>query len=314
MNYLVTGSCGFIGSNLVDMLVSQGHNVIGIDNLSSDAHDKFYYNDKATYYEHNITDYVICSDVFNRHNPDIVFHLAAESRIQNCMIDPGKCMDTNVLGTETMLALAKKYSTKRLVFMSTSAIYGLSSESIFDVGYASQTETDRDDCLNPYSLSKLFGERLCKMYSNLYGLDTVCFRGFNIYGDRMPNKGQYALVLGIFQRLINEGKSLTIVGDGNQRRDFIHVLDVCRGLIAGANALHPQKGEVYNLGSGKNYSVNEIANILATARNHKLPHTHVPPRNGEAKITLANLDKIKKELSWYPQTSFEDWINTIKGY
>ena len=300
MNCLVTGSCGFIGSNLVDMLVSQGHSVVGIDNLSSDAHDYFYYNDKATYYEYNITDCVMCSDVFERHRPDAVFHLAAEARIQNCINDSGKCMETNVLGTETMLSLAKKHSAKRFIFMSTSAIYGMRDSP--------NLESDASDCLNPYSLSKLFGERLCRMYSNLYRLDTVCFRGFNIYGDRMPSKGQYALVLGIFQRLINEGKSLTIVGDGNQRRDFIHVSDVCSGLIAGANAPQRQNGEVYNLGSGENYSVNEIANMLATARNHKVPHTHIPPRNGEARITLANISKIKAYLDWKPKTTLKEWI------
>jgi UDP-glucose 4-epimerase len=124
----------------------------------------------------------------------------------------------------------------------------------------------------------------------------------------MPSKGQYALVLGIFQRLINEGKSLTIVGDGNQRRDFIHVSDVCSGLIAGANAPQRQNGEVYNLGSGENYSVNEIANMLATARNHKVPHTHIPPRNGEARITLADISKIKAYLDWKPKTTLEEWI------
>jgi len=301
MNYLVTGSCGFIGSHLVDTLVSQGHNVVGIDNLSSDAHDYFYYNEKATYYEYNITDYVMCSDVFERYRPDVVFHLAAESRIQNCIHDPGKCMETNVLGTETMLSLAKKHSAKRFVFMSTSAIYGLRESPTL--------ESDTPDCLNAYSYSKFFGENLCKLYSTNYDLDTVCFRGFNIYGDRMPSKGQYALVLGIFQRLINEGKSLTIVGDGNQRRDFIHVSDVCRGLIAGADAKLRQNGEIYNLGSGKNYSVNEIADIMANLLNHRILHTHIPERKGEAKNTLANLDKIKKNLFWYPKTNFEDWIS-----
>lgn len=300
MNYLVTGSCGFIGSNLVDMLVSQGHSVVGIDNLSSDAHDYFYYNDKATYYEYNITDYVMCSDVFERHRPDAVFHLAAEARIQNCINDPGKCMETNVLGTETMLSLAKKHSAKRFIFMSTSAIYGMRDSP--------NLESDASDCLNAYSYSKFFGENLCKLYSTNYGLDTACFRGFNIYGDRMPSKGQYALVLGIFQRLINEGKSLTIVGDGNQRRDFIHVSDVCSGLIAGANAPQRQNGEVYNLGSGENYSVNEIADMLVAARNHKLPHTHIPPRNGEARITLADISKIKAYLDWKPKTTLKEWI------
>ena len=316
MKYLVTGSCGFIGSNLVDMLVEQGHEVVGIDNLSSDAHDEFYFNPKATYYHYDITDYVMCSQVFERHRPDVVFHLAAEARIQNCMNDPGRCMETNVMGTQTMLSLCRKHdngSASRMVFMSTSAIYGLSESTQFGVGYSSQKETDSIDCLNAYSYSKYFGEQLCKMYSANYGLDTVCFRGFNIYGNRMPKKGQYALVMGIFNRQIDNKESLTIVGDGNQRRDFIHVSDVCRGLIAGATSSRKQNGAVYNLGYGKNYSINDVADMMTKAKYHKVQHTYIPPRNGEAKVTLADISKIRASLGWEPQITLDEWIGNKNG-
>jgi nucleoside-diphosphate-sugar epimerase len=301
MKYLVTGSCGFIGSNLVDMLISQGHEVVGIDNLSSDAHDNFYYNDKAIYYEHNITDCVMCSDIFNRHRPDKVFHLAAEARIQNCINDPSKCMETNVLGTEIMLSLSKKYSINRFVFMSTSAIYGM--------GNAPNVESDIPDCLNAYSFSKFFGENLCKMYSMNYGLDTVCFRGFNIYGNRMPSKGQYALVIGIFKKLLQEGKSLTITGTGNQSRDFIHVDDVCRALISGAESQESQIGCIYNVGSGKSITIKTIGDMMKKKYNNKLPYTFIPSREGEAKSTEANIEKIKNKLKWEPTIEISSWIN-----
>lgn len=293
MNALVTGGCGFVGSNLVDMLVEQGHTVTVIDNLSSDAHDQFYYNDHATYYDHSVTDYVMCSQVFERNQPDVVFHLAAEARIQNCIEDPTLCMETNVMGTQTMLSLCKKHGVGRMVFMSTSAIYGLTNP-------APQKETDSPDCLNAYSLSKLFGEKLCRLWSEMYQLDTVCFRGFNIYGNRQPKKGPYAPVIGVFSRQVDEGKSLTIVGDGEQRRDFVHVSDVCRGLIAGATVEKAQAGEVYNLGTGVNYSVTEIADMVSRARAHTLAHTHTPPRAGEARVTLADISKIKASLGWEP--------------
>lgn len=292
MKCIVTGSCGFIGSNLVDMLLEQGYKVTGIDNLSSDAHDQFYFNPNATYYHYDITDYVMCSEVFEQHRPDVVVHLAAEARIQNCIEDPGRCMDTNVMGTETVLSLCKKHGVYRMVFMSTSAVYGLRANPV-------QSETDQTDCLNPYSLSKKFGEELCQMYSRDYGVDTVCFRGFNIWGNRQPKRGSYAPVMGVFSRQKAEGSPLTVVGDGSQRRDFIHVEDVCRGLMAGAEATEPQRGEVYNLGSGKNHSINEIAAMFGGET------VHLPQRQGEARITLADISKIGKKLGWSPRHSLE---------
>jgi len=304
MNALVTGGCGFVGSNLVDMLVEQGHSVTVIDNLSSNAHDQFYYNDHATYYDYSVIDYVMCSQVFERNQPYLVFHLAAEARIQNCIEDPSLCIETNVMGTQTMLELCKKHDVRRMVFMSTSAIYGLANT-------APQIETGIPDCLNSYSLSKFFGENLCRMYSKMYGLDTVCFRGFNIFGNRQPKKGTYAPVIGVFSRQIDDDKSLTIVGDGEQRRDFIHVSDVCRGLIAGAKSNNPQLGEIYNIGSGTNYSVNDIADMVSRARAHTLAHTHIPSRMGEARITLADISKIKSSLGWEPHVSLSRWVESF---
>lgn len=287
---LITGGCGFVGSNLAKLLLEEKHTVTVIDNLSSDAHDQFYYEPEAEYHKYNITDYVMCSEVFNRTKPEVVFHLAAESRIQNCIQDPTLCMETNVLGTQTVLQLSRRYGVKRVVFMSTSAVYGLKANSI-------QRETDPTDCLNPYSLSKHFGEELCQMYSRDYGLDTVCFRGFNIWGPRQPKRGAYAPVMGVFSRQREEGVPLSIIGDGEQRRDFVHVEDVCRGLLSGAKVQEPQRGEIYNLGTGKNCSVNEIAQMVGGER------VYLPPRQGEARSTLADISKIKMKLNWIPRIS-----------
>ena len=152
MKYLVTGGCGFIGSNLVKHLLQLGHSVAVVDNLSSDAHDEFYYETGATYYNYNVTDYMLCSDVFKRHQFDAVFHLAAEARIQNCIEDPTLAFETNFMGTATMLALCKKHNVKRLVLSSTSAIYGLKNSGLLDEGMSA-------DCLNAYSLSKFQADR-----------------------------------------------------------------------------------------------------------------------------------------------------------
>lgn len=295
MKCIVTGGAGFIGSNLVDELIKSGHDVTVIDNESSDSHENFYWNPKAHNYKYNINDYVMCSDVFHRHNPDVVFHMAAESRIQPCINDPLKAIETNVVGTTTMLDLSRRYKVKRFVFSSTSAAYGLKNQSPLQ-------EDMVPDCLNPYSVSKVSGEEVCKMYSKLYNLQTVIFRYFNVYGERQPIKGQYAPVIGIFQRQKRNNEPLTVVGDGEQRRDFIHVLDVVKANIIAATQDKINSANIYNVGSGINYSVNELASIVGGET------LYLPAREGESKVTLANITKIKNDLNWFPTIKLEKWL------
>jgi len=307
MKYLITGGAGFIGSNLVDRLILDGHDVTVIDNESSDAHDQFYWNKKANNYKYNICDYVMCSDVFKKHKPDVVFHIAAEARIQPCIEDPLKAVETNVVGTSTILELCRKYKVKRLVYSSTSSAYGLKNSCPL-------SEDMPNDCLNPYSVSKTAGEEMCKLYSKLYNLETIIFRYFNVYGERQPLKGQYAPVVGIFQRQKAAGQPLTIVGDGEQRRDFTHVSDVVEANLLAATKEFDEwqvngtehtiykYGQTYNVGTGTNYSINEIAEIIGGNT------INIPARLGESRITLANITKIKKHLNWEPKVRLTDWI------
>lgn len=303
MKYIVTGGAGFIGSNIVNTLVDSNNEVVVIDNLSSDAHDAFYFNQNAIYYNYDVNDYVMCSDVFKRHKPDYVLHLAAEARIQNCIEDPTKAYETNLIGTLNMLSLSKKYFVKRLVLSTTSAIYGLKNTGALK-------EDMPADCLNAYSLSKWNAEYACKLYSSMYDFDTVCLRYFNVYGPNQPKKGPYAPVIGVFSRQKSAGQLITVVGDGEQTRDYIHVSDVVKANIMAC--MHPAKlnGEVFNVGTGKNYSVNWIANMI---QKDKTQITHIPPRNGEARDTIANTDKIKKILGWESSVKLEDWLQKNYG-
>ena len=295
MNFLVTGGNGFIGSNAVNYLISLGHSVVVIDNLSSDAHDQFYYNNDAVYYNYDITDYVMCSEVFNRHKPDYVLHFAAEARIQNCINDPIKAYESNLIGTLMLLELCNKYSVKRFVLSSTSAIYGLLNEGLL-------SEDMKSDCLNAYSLSKYSAEQACKMYSDLYEVSTVCLRYFNVYGPNQPKRGSYAPVIGIFSRQLKNNEPMTIVGDGLQTRDYVHVHDViCANFIA-ATSDNNLKGDVFNVGTGINYSVLEVAKMMGTE------YTHLPPRQGEARHTLANITKIKTVLGWKPTKYLKTYL------
>ena len=294
MKSLVTGGAGFIGSNIVDELLGLGHDVIVIDNESSDAHENFYWNDLAENHKLDICDYEDIRPLFD--GVDYVFHLAAEARIQPAILNPLKAVKTNSLGTATILQCAREAGVGRVVYSSTSSAYGLNP--------IPNKEDQPDDCLNPYSVSKVSGEKLCTMYTKLFGLDTVILRYFNVYGPREPMKGQYAPVIGIFRRQKEAGEKLTVVGDGEQRRDFTHVYDVVNANILAAisDFSKDYMGTVFNIGTGKNYSVNEVANKYG----HDI--VNVPERLGEARETLANSEKAKNILGWIPQQSVDDWI------
>jgi UDP-glucose 4-epimerase len=306
MKALVTGGAGFIGSNLVDRLIADGHTVTVIDNESADSNEQFYWNPQAHNYKYDVRDYVMVRKLYE--GQDAVFHLAAEARIQPTIEDPLKAFENNMIGTATVLECARVCGVKRVVYSSTSAAYGIANTPpLF--------ETMPTDCLNPYSVSKVAGEEMCKMYARLYGMETVTFRYFNVYGERQPLRGQYAPVIGIFLRQRAAGEPMTIVGDGEQRRDFNYVGDVVEANIKAATLVAPdyiveneivhrlwEWGQVYNIGTGRNYSVNEITTLMGGET------MTIPSRSAESRISLANASKAKEHLGWIPQVRLEEWI------
>jgi UDP-glucose 4-epimerase len=291
---IVTGGAGFIGSNLVDQLISDGFEVTVIDNESSNSNNQFYWNKKAKNYILDICDYESIRPLFD--SVDIVFHMAAEARIQPTLKNPILAAKTNFLGTCTVLQCAREAKVKRVIYSSTSSAYGLKNET-------PHIETMQKDCLNPYSVSKVGGEELCKLYTDLFNIETVCFRYYNVYGERQPIKGKYAPVVGIFLKQKASGQPMTIVGSGEQKRDFTHVKDVIEANILAAD-LNNKKiiGELFNIGTGKNYSILEIKNFIGG------DFIHIPPRKGEARITLANTEKAKDLLGWTAEIELQDWI------
>ena len=291
---LVTGGAGFIGSHIVEQLLSIGHEVVVVDNEYAD-NENFYWRDDTYNIKIDITDKAL-KNAFT--NVDYVFHLAAEARIGPAIENPVNAVNINTIGTCNVLQCARYAGVKKVMYSSTSSGYGLNPSP--------NDETQPDDCLNPYSVSKIAGEKICKMYTDLYGLKTIIFRYFNVFGERAPKKGQYAPVTGIFLRQRAAGEKLTIVGDGEQRRDYVYVQDVANANIMAAisNPDDDAYGQVYNVGSGKNYSVNEIASFISDDT------INIPPRKGEVKISLANISKIQKTFAWKPQTDIKDWILT----
>ena len=293
---LVTGGAGFIGSNLVDKLLELGHEVIVIDNEYSEAHEHFYWNQNAQNYKLDIRDYENTRSLYD--GVDYVFHIAAEARIQPAIKNPIEAVSINSIGTATVLQCSREARVKKVIYSSTSSAYGRNT--------IPNVETQLDDCLNPYSISKVSGEKLCSMYTDLFGLNTVIFRYFNVYGERQPTKGQYAPVVGLFLKQAKNNEALTIVGDGEQRRDFTHVSDVVMANVLAATVDIDKEGfgTVYNIGNGVNYSINEIANLISDNQ------TNIPPRLGESRETLANNSKFKSAFGWETKVSLVEWVNT----
>ena len=229
-----------------------------------------------------------------------VFHLAAEARIQPAIENPTLTVRTNVAGTCSVLQASRHHGIKRVMYSSTSSVYGLINESPL-------IETMPRDCLNPYSVSKFAGEELCKMYWSLFGLETIIFRCFNVYGDRQPTKGQYAPVLGVFQRQISEGDPMTVVGDGLQTRDYVHVSDVVEANTVAATVTSPEAiGQIFNIGTGTSYSVMDLVSMLSGPNTS---HVNIDPRQGEARHTMANIMKAQRLLGWHPKVRLEDYLS-----
>ena len=293
MKCLVTGGAGFIGSHIVGKLLENNHHVVVIDNESSEANDAFnWYEDDAENHVVDIRDFDACRPLFE--GVDYVFHLAAHSRIQLAMQRPKECLETNYFGTYNMLECARQAGVSRFVNSSTSSSYGLLNEPPLQ-------EDMKTDCLNPYSASKVGAETLCEMYYRLHGLRTITLRYFNVYGPRQPLKGIYAPVIGLFEEQKKRGEPLTIVGDGEQRRDFTHVYDVVDANICAM--MTNFSGVTVNIGSGKNYSVNEIAAFISDDT------ITIPERPGEARETLADNSRAQKLLSWTPKCTLEDYFD-----
>ena len=293
---LVTGGAGFIGSHVVDKLLNLGHEVIVVDNESSDGHDDYFWNKHTQNHKVDIRDFGALAPLF--HGVDYVFHLAAKASVQASVDNPLPTVSTQVMGTANVLEASRLSGVEKLMYSSTSACYG-------NMNPIPNTEVMREDPLNAYAIGKLCGEQLVKSYYGLYGLKTVAFRYTNVYGERARHVGTYAPVVSKFLKARAAGESLTIFGDGLQRRDFVHVSDVVNANASITYMELDTWGEVFNIGYGKNWSVQELANQVSTKQ------VHLSARPGEMRETLADIGKAKAELMWKPKVEITSWINSM---
>ena len=268
MRILVTGGCGFIGTNLIKRLLEDGHDVVSIDNyytgFKSNEHDG------AQYIHGDIREDGILDGI---DNIDLIYHLAALARIQPSFEEPTPTIDTNTKGTQRVLEYARQNNTP-VVYAGSSSVHG-------------------NVHANPYSFSKWQGEELVKLYHQIYELPTIVCRFYNVYGPKQLVDGPYCTVVGVFMKQYELNEDITITWDGEQRRDFTHVYDIVNGLIL--------SGE--KLGSGENYSINELADAFG-----EHPKVKIPKRPGEMRETLC-VDTLANELlGWEPKENLIKWV------
>lgn len=293
MRAIVTGGLGFIGSNLVDRLVEQGHEVWAFDNLVGGRWENT--NPKSFTYHIDIREIndpdpshqdipYVAGECWGDGKVDAVFHLAALARIQPSFSRPYETLSVNCTGTVSVLEFARATGAK-VIYAGSSSFYA-------------------DPHKNPYAHSKWIGEEHCKMYNKVYGVSTSIARFFNVYGKRHVREGDNACLLGIFERQKMAGQPLTVTGTGEKRRDFTHVDDICDGLIAMSKG--DWNGEVFNLGRGKNYSINEVAAMFKPEKVE-----YIADRPGEAWSTLADLAFTKEKLGWEPKNNLPDYVESF---
>jgi UDP-glucose 4-epimerase len=293
MKVLITGGAGFIGSNLAEKLLAEGHKVTVMDNISTGKRENI--PKDAEFFELDIANLDSIKAIFK--NKDVVFHVAAIPRISRSIENPAESFSSNVTGTLNVLLASRDAGVRRVVYSASSSAYGIQEKLPL-------SEDMRSRPLNPYALTKYIGEELCKEFTDLYGLDTISLRYFNVYGQKMDIRGEYATVIGKFLRLKSEGKPLTIVGDGKQTRDFTHVDDIVTANVL-AMRIECGGGEVINTGGGDRHSVLEIADLIGGEK------VHVPQRPAEIRDTLADITKAKRILAWEPKVGFKEGIERL---
>ena len=291
---LVTGGAGFIGSHVIDLLLKNKFKVKAIDNLSTGRINNLkncFKNKNFSFKKFDITNLNLNNMYFK--DVKYIFHFAGIADLVPSINDPEKYINVNFNGTLKVLQLAKKLKVKKFVYAASASCYGKTPNRPVK-------ETDKISLEHPYALSKYLGEKACLHWARVYDLPVISLRIFNAYGPRSRTTGAYGAVMGVFFKQKLKKKPLTIVGDGKQSRDFIYVSDVAKAFVKAATS--SKKMEIYNLGTGKSSTINYLAKLIGGKK------TKIPNRPGEAKTSIANINKIKKELNWRPLIKFSTGI------
>jgi len=294
---IVTGGAGFIGSNLVEALAHKGHSITIIDNFSTGRKQnliKFSNHSNIKIINKNISNISEIQQYFE--NVDWVFHLAALADIVPSIVHPLPYHHSNVDGTIAVIEAARRANVKRFIYAASSSCYGIP-----DVYPTPETAPIRP--MYPYALTKNIAEQYVLHWNKLYNLPCISLRLFNVYGPRARTTGTYGAVFGVFLAQKLAGKPFTVVGDGTQTRDFTYVTDVVEAFVKAAES--NISGEVFNVGSGGTYSVNDLVTYLGGAVEY------IPKRPGEPDCTFADISKITTQLGWAPKVNFKNGVKKI---
>jgi UDP-glucose 4-epimerase len=297
---LVTGGAGFIGSHLVDRLIADGRRVHVLDNLAIGRRANLAQhegNPNLTFVEADVADPSAVATALT--GVERIFHLAARADIVPSIQEPDAYFRSNVDGTFVILEAARRHAVKRFIYVASSSCYGIPE-------HYPTPETAPIDTRYPYALTKYLGEQMVLHWAQVYGLPALSLRFFNVYGPRARTSGTYGAVFGVFLAQLLAGKPLTVVGDGEQTRDFTFVSDVVDALVTAAAG--DRIGEVYNVGSGGPVSVNELIRQLGSP-----PTVHIPKRPGEPECTWADIAKIGRDLNWSPKIKFADGVRMMRN-
>ena len=302
MKILVTGGAGFIGSNVVDALVKDGHEVAVLDNLSTGKEENI--NPEVKFYNIDLLDMESLELAFREFKPDIVNHHAAQIDVRKSVEDPAFDAETNIIGSINLFELSINYGVRRIIFSSTgSELYG-------ELSNLPASEDTPIEPLSPYEVAKYCVENYLNYFKRLYGIERVILRYANVYGPRQDPLGE-AGVVAIFTGKILKGEKPVIYGDGTQTRDYIFVEDVVKANVL---ALEGKEG-IYNIGTGRETSVNELTEIFSKVLGHEIKPEYAPPRKGEVSRISLDGEKAKRELGFVPNYSLPEGIRkTIEWY
>lgn len=289
---VVTGGAGFIGSHLVELLLARGCEVAVVDNLATGRLSNLPRHRRLTLHKGDAADRKVLDRAMK--GADWVFHLAALADIVPSIVEPSKYHAANVDTTAAVLEAARAAGVKRLVYAASSSCYGIPDR------YPTPEDAELRP-MYPYAFTKMAGEQYVMHWSKVYGLPAVSLRLFNVFGPRARTSGTYGAVFGVFLAQKLAGKPFTVVGDGKQSRDFTYVTDVAAAFVAAAES--SVSGEIFNVGSGGCYSVNELVRLLGGG-----PVVRLPKRPGEPDKTFADTRKIRRRLGWKPRVPFPEGV------
>ncbi len=304
--YLVTGGAGFIGSNIVDALLRRGARVRVLDNFSTGRAENLRDTmDRIELIEGDVRD----ADAVERavRGAEFVLHQAALASVPRSIADPVSNNQVNVQGTLNVLVAAQRHRVKRVVYASSSSVYGDSEE-------LPKVETMTPNPKSPYAVAKLAAEHYCRVFADLHGITTVSLRYFNVFGPRQDPTSQYSAVIPIFARCLLQGQPPTIYGDGEQSRDLTYIENVVRANLLACEA-NVSGGHVYNIACGGRYTINQVFEALEKRIGSGLSPRYAEPRAGDVKHSMADITRIGRDLGFEPTIGFEEGIDaTVRWY